>query len=106
MIHGISASIGGLLDALKEQQAAAHNIANVATDGFEPIDESGRPRTNPFQQTFDFGQAFDHSPVPLSRVDLATEEVQILLARNSFRANAAALRAQFGTQAALLDQRG
>ncbi len=106
MMYGISASIGGLLDALKEHQAAAHNIANLATDGFKPIDEAGRPRVGPAQQTFDFGQDFDDSPDPLSRVDLATEKVHILLARNSFRANAAALRAQFDTQAALLDQRG
>lgn len=114
MLEGIAASVSGMLNALRRTAVTANNIANVQTPGYraaraENIEQAdGGVRIGAITR--------DESPGPLlldetangfregSNVDLTTENVNLLLNRRQFEANAAALRAQDDALSDLLDR--
>ena len=90
----------GMQAAGKQQQASAHNVANLNTDGFESVEtvqesvgEGGvttavRPTGDPSPMILR-GQDWVHG----SNTDLVRESVNQIAASGAYRANAAAFRA-------------
>ena len=90
----------GMNAAAKQQQASAHNISNLNTDGFESVET--------VQESVEQGGVVTHArptgdPGPMilrgqelirgSNTDLVRESVNQIAAVGSYRANAAAFRA-------------
>lgn len=107
MIAGISASLSGLLAFGRKLGVAAHNIANVHTDGFKKsrlqhiesappgngvvtrVQEIVTPGPTWYEDTPQGSQSVEQS-----NVDLGEEMVEMLVARRGFQANLRALQAQ------------
>jgi flagellar basal body rod protein FlgG len=110
MIHGISASLAGLLAYGAQLANAAHNVANVNTDGYKKTvatvseDDAGLPKVN---------LMWSNSPGPMlqmdgllketSNVNLAEEIPQMMIAQRAYEANIRALKAQDETFKSALD---
>jgi flagellar basal body rod protein FlgG len=114
MITTIGSALSSLLGFQKKVGAAAHNTANVATDGYkktrvnlvegaagqiearsEKIETAG-PIIH--QQT-----AEGYGPVELSNVELSEEMPSLLLSRRFFQANLKSIRAKDEMLGTLLD---
>jgi flagellar hook protein FlgE len=85
MISALSAAASGMNDAMVSVDVAAHNIANVNTAGFSPLQVSS-------VEVPEGGVAGLGASVPPggSGTDLAAEMVNLILARVAFVASARA----------------
>ena len=114
-MEGLSISAAGMIDAQRRLDVAAHNIANVQTPGFHAVraDSVEISGGDPDAASVTYGQTGALDPAgpaasvseiaPESNVDLATETVNMLLAKQSFLANVSALRAQDETLGEILN---
>lgn len=118
MLNGILTSLSGLTNALRRTNIAANNVANVQTPEFRASQavnveqpQGGvrigevRPDETPGPPLLD-DLGVRNPPREGSNVDIATEQVNLLLNQRQFEANAAALRAQNETLADFLDLKG
>lgn len=103
---GFDIPVSGMRDAMLRLDVAAHNIANVNTDGYVPshVQSSERPWGGVTSTV-----VRDPAPVPNpdettpSATDVLAEVADILKARVAFAANMFALRAQAATARMLID---
>ena len=106
-INGFGSAIAGMQASAAKAAVAAHNIANVNTDGFQSsqavieADAAGQPEVTVSQSSNPGPQVQNDQGLPnsaefrqLSNVDLAEESVQLILADIGYRANASVIRAQ------------
>lgn len=114
MLNGILASLSGMLNATRRMNITANNIANSQTPGFKALradnveTPGGGVRIGSITQDDSQGPlqlpgAPDVDPIEGSNVDIATEQVNLLLNRRAFEANVNALRAQDEALGDLLD---
>lgn len=92
MVSALGRAQSGIADAMLRLDVTAHNIANLATAGFEPsrvvsVESPGGGVTSIVTPA-----GVDIRP-DASGTDLATEAAALILARTAFSANVAALRA-------------
>jgi flagellar basal body rod protein FlgG len=109
-INGISASLAALSAYGAQIANAAHNVANVNTDGYKKTvatvseDDAGLPKVNLVKSS---------SPGPMIQVDglsretsnvnLAEEIPQMIIAQRAYEANIRAFKAQDETFKSTLD---
>lgn len=116
MISGMRTSSEALRAISVRTQLAAHNIANVSTDGFEPVSSSladgpagkgvavsalwqgGKPITARESMSAKPGEG-------PSATDLAREMVSLITSQHAFEANAKTMAAQDSMLGYLLDMR-
>ena len=102
MIHGILTSLSGMTQALRRTNVAAHNIANSQTDGFKSVRAKSPDDSN--LSPAELSLPADGAEVlPPSDVDLTTEVTNILINKNAFQANIAAIKVQDEALGDILD---
>lgn len=104
MLDGIFASVSGMVNALRRTNVTANNIANVQTPGYQSArannveQPGGGVRIGSVTRDPSPGPPLlndlPSAPASSSNVDLATENVNLLLNKRQFEANVNALRAQ------------
>ena len=97
MISALSAAQAGLSRSSASIAVAAHNVANLNTDGFRAQRLGGAGNLEPRRDT---PPAAD---IPGSDVDLTEEIVDMKLNEKAFRANVAVLRTANRMSGELLD---
>lgn len=111
MALGISGfiSASGMQDALLRLNTSAHNVANGNTEGYVParVESAARAGGGVRSGVRVMADASVLSPnpgesLPPSRTSYSEEGVQLILARNAFKANAAALRASLDADRLLI----
>lgn len=116
MISGINAALSGATAHQRKVDTAAHNLANVSTDGFqksrvEMQEQSGGVRASS-QQVTTPGPQRPHPtdpgapPVAGSNVDLGEEMVALISGERGFEANLKTLETQDQMLGTLLDMVG
>ncbi len=114
MISAIHTALSGLAAFGKQIEVAAHNVANLNTDGFKKSrTEFVEVRTGGVlpvvQKDNASGPAIlrdtggDQFPVELSNVDLGEETVQQILAQRSFEANLQTIKTGHSLLGSVLD---
>jgi flagellar basal body rod protein FlgG len=97
-----AASISGIQTVIKRQEAAAANIANVNTPGFErySVNQAETPPSG--VRIANVNRTLNPEP-DRSNTDLAKEMTDMLQNKNELAANVKAIRAQDEMTGALLD---
>lgn len=127
MIGSLTIALSGLNSATKKVEAVANNVANVNTvgalkdvNGVKPFSavttvqkalKTGGVQTNIVQKDPGFVPAFDSdSPfanedgvIGVPNVDLAEEATNLILAKNTYKANVAVIKVSAELQEELLD---
>jgi len=114
MISAIHTALSGLSGFSKTVEVAAHNIANVNTDGFKKSHvefvevESGGilpvvEKDNTAGPTILRDMGYGPSPVELSNVDLAEEAVNLIIGQRGFQANLRTLDTANAVLGSILD---
>ena len=89
----------GLRDAVTRMDVVAHNVANSNTPGYSPT--RAHSEALPQGGVTTRVEAGDPTSNPFSEVDLATEGLNMLLAKTAYQANARLLRTASETSRAL-----
>lgn len=116
MLSGINTALSGVTAHQRKVDTAAHNLANVSTDGFQKsrvelqeqpggVQATAQPVTTPGPQRPDPTDP-GAPPVAGSNVDLGEEMVSLLTGERGFEANLKTLETQDQMLGTLLDMVG
>jgi len=105
-------ALSGLEASARKLEAASHNVANAATDGFKPIQVVNQPQAGggvssrverldtPGPRTVDLATGQERE---LSNTDLVQEVTNLMEAAHAFRANLRTIQAEDKLLGALID---